>query len=134
MTASTATPRTVDFSGPKHPVTSLLLAIWAVLLAASFIPFPNWPTAPRSISWQVGSSIMLVALAWWTVWLGRNKRGAQLRWGTAFGMSLGCLGDAWALPPEGSLPIPRLLGAMILFGLGHLAYFAAFFGPTPGEN
>jgi uncharacterized membrane protein YhhN len=111
----------------------MLLTLWGMLLAASFLSFPDWHEAPRSIAWRVGSSVALVVLAWWTVWQGRGRGGARLRWGTACGMSLGCLGDAWALPPEALLPIPRLLGAMILFGAGHLAYFAAFLGPIPDE-
>ena len=122
---------TQAFHRPGHKTAAALLAVWAVLLTTSFSSFPNWHEAPRSITLRVGSSVALVALAWWTVWQGRSTVGARLRWGTACGMSLGCLGDAWALPSEASLPIPRLLGAMILFGAGHLAYFTAFLGPVP---
>lgn len=104
----------------------------------SFLPLRDvWEHAPRPIEWRVASSVCLVLLAWSTVIQHRRSNGTfqemtgirRLTMGTAWGMTWGCLGDAWALPAESSLPIPRLLGAMILFGIGHLAYLWAFLAP-----
>lgn len=95
----------------------LLLVLWSALLAAGLTPGLARPTALR-----VASSAVLVAVAW-----GCRAPGRGGLW-VAAGMTLGCLGDALALPPQSALPAPRLLLAMGLFGLGHVAYLTAFVG------
>lgn len=98
-------------------------ALWALLLAASFLP-RRWGLAP--IHWRVASSAVLVAVGWLSWWSLRREPDAPVALGIAAGMTFGALGDAWALAPRHLLPDLRLLPPMVLFGLGHVAYMAAF--------
>lgn len=108
---------------------------------------------------RVASSAVLV-LAAWVGWLGSRAASRRVRAGSragssagssagsragpspaerhlpsllfvAIGMTLGALGDASALVPEGALGVHPLLPAMGLFGLGHGAYVAGLLRARP---
>lgn len=128
--ARAAPPETQEPGGVFSDVLILLpQLVWAVLLGSSFIhllPDSSSAKLPRPITFRVASSFALVAAAW----IG----GAARRWNppgrpglwVAIGMTFGSLGDTLALLPESSLPAPKLLLAMILFGVGHVAYIWGF--------
>jgi hypothetical protein len=104
-----------------------LLALWAALLVFGFV-FGR-PTPDRRnrlpLPARMGSSAVLVlaALVWW--WAGTkgtslSSYGALL----LLGMALGFLGD---LILAGLIPLPRrVISGILAFGLGHVAYIAAF--------
>jgi uncharacterized membrane protein YhhN len=112
----------------------VFIVVWAVLLGSSFVPELSGVrygdvAAPTGL--RVLSSLVLVASAW-THWSARRAaRGVP--W-IAIGMTFGCLGDALALPPAAALPAPRLLLAMGLFGVGHVAYIRGFLGAIRGAS
>lgn len=104
----------------------ILFALWALLLAGGFIfgrshdggkhRMPTWT--------RMASSLALVAAAWSGVVIGREggNTGALLL--AAAGMTLGLAGDLFM---AGLLPTKNnVLGGIGAFGLGHVAYIAAF--------
>jgi hypothetical protein len=108
-----------------------LLWLWAVLLFGGFIlgliVGGGIPTPAR-----MGSSFVLVVLAWsWHI-LTRPSHVAPYSLLIAVGMTLGFVGDLFmaGLVPFGD----RVLGGMGSFGLGHIAYLAAlvYFGNLAG--
>lgn len=118
-------------------VLGTLLAVWAIILGASFLELED---ASRSgftpIRLRVASSAVLVAAAWVgrsTLRGGKDDRTSERTTAlfVAVGMTLGFLGDSTALLPVESWGIHRLLPAMILFGLGHVAYMAGFLRARP---
>src|SRR3954470_15455820 len=97
---------------------STLWAIWATALGVSFWKALTPPTSTRS---RVGSSCVLVAAAWVGARRLHGLKPPRILALIALGMTLGCLGDAWAPVPEGFIPVHRLMPPRVLFGLGHVA-------------
>lgn len=119
----------------------VLWVVWAVALGLSFAADGGrLPSGIRPIHLRVASSAILVATAWLTWSLTRRESPGHAPLCIAQGMTLGFLGDAWALVPADVLPDLRLLPAMGLFGLGHIAYMVGFLGmrgvgrPTPSAG
>lgn len=111
-------------SGPLRVWLLALLALWAILLFGGFI-FGSLDAAQsqRIPTWmRIASSAVLVVAAW-SWWLaGVQDKGVALL--IAIGMTLGFFGDLFM---AGLLPAsPRVLWGMGAFGLGHVAYIAAF--------
>jgi len=106
-------------------LTALLL-LWAVLLFGGFIlGRPDGEAVHRMPTWaRMASSAVLVMAAWsWfaVAWGGPAGPFALL---IAIGMTLGLAGD---LLMARLLPVPdHVLFGMAAFGLGHVAYIAAF--------
>jgi len=110
---------------------SLLLALWfgwLGLLVASFV------TGFTSDSWWAGAkldlrmfSCLLLAVAAWVAWWGlRGRRGAPAMLLVAIGMSLGFYGDSHVGDRLWWPPFPNaIVGGIVLYGVGHLAYVAA---------
>jgi hypothetical protein len=95
----------------------VLLIGWAAALVGSYSrALADWEQPLR-----LGSSMLLVLLAWGTRLEYRSARLHGLAGGVAVGMTLGCLGDFVMGEVLTWMPSPILSG-MILFGLGHLAY------------
>jgi hypothetical protein len=107
----------------SYHLMRILWPIWAAALGLGFLPTVS---PPLSTYLRVGSSCVLVAAAWIGAWRLRSWETRGILELIALGMTLGCLGDAWALVPEGLIPVHRLIPAMVLFGLGHVAYITAF--------
>jgi len=101
-----------------------LLALWALLLFGGFIfGQPDAAQSQRIPTWMRMASSAVLVVAAWSWWLaGVQEPGVALL--IAVGMSLGFLGDLFM---AGLLPAaPRVLWGMGAFGLGHVAYIAAF--------
>ncbi len=111
-------------AGPLRTWLLALLALWALLLFGGFIfGQPDAAQSQRIPTWmRIASSAVLVVAAW-SWWLaGVQDKGVALL--IAVGMSLGFLGDLFM---AGLLPAsPRVLWGIGAFGLGHVAYIAAF--------
>lgn len=99
---------------------AVLLALWAVLLFGGFLlGKPDAQTGRRMPRWtRLGSSLVLAGAAWLWFLQGPNTLSLLI----AAGMTLGLLGDVIlaGVAPGG------LRGGMSAFGIGHLAYIAAF--------
>ncbi len=102
-----------------------LLGIWAGLLFGGFIfgrldatKEGRIPTGAR-----IGSSGVLVIAGWSWYLFSLNGPAGWYSLLIAIGMTLGCLGDLFM---AGLIPgYERVLGGMVSFGLGHVAYIAA---------
>lgn len=115
---------------PRAPgVAKILWLAWAALLAAAMI-FGNTAAghSGAAATWcRMGSSLVLVVVSilGWLNWRGTTAgRFAGL---IALGMTLGTIGDFFNADLLNNI-IPMkdpLLGGMISFGLGHIAYIAA---------
>ncbi|MFO0891584.1 MAG: lysoplasmalogenase [Isosphaeraceae bacterium] len=103
-------------------MTALLWVAWATLLGWSLVdPGSGFAMLLRVCS----SSALVLAACRFAATSGRSGTADVSMW-IAAGMTLGFLGDAWALVPEEQLPVHRLIPAMVLFGLGHAAYITGF--------
>ncbi len=101
---------------------------WLVTLLASFVA--GWTRA----SWWDGArldlrmvSCLLLVVAGWTAWasLRGTRAGTAMLW-VAVGMSLGFYGDSHVGDRFWWPPFPhKIVGGIVFFGLGHLAYVAA---------
>lgn len=108
----------------RQTIHALLLLLWAALLFGGFAlgrapargghRIPTWA--------RMASSLVLVVAAW----LGASAGGyGHVTLLGALGMTLGFIGDlfmAGLLRPRDER---RVLGGMVAFGLGHIAYIAA---------
>jgi uncharacterized membrane protein YhhN len=111
-------------AGPLRTWLLALLALWALLLFGGFIfGQPDAAQSQRIPTWMRMASSAVLVVAAWSWWLaGVQEPGVALL--IAVGMSLGFLGDLFM---AGLLPTsPRVLWGMGAFGLGHVAYIAAF--------
>ena len=111
-------------AGPLRTWLLALLALWALLLFGGFIfGQPDAAQSQRIPTWMRMASSAVLVVAAWSWWLaGVQEPGVALL--IAVGMSLGFLGDLFM---AGLLPAsPRVLWGMGAFGLGHVAYIAAF--------
>jgi hypothetical protein len=103
-----------------------LLALWAILLFGGFAAGPTSADGSRRIPlWgRLGSSLALVLAAWSWCWLARGGPVASVALLIALGMTLGFIGDVFMAHV---LPVAEpVIGGMSAFGLGHVAYIAAF--------
>ena len=115
---------TFPVAGPMRTWLLALLALWALLLFGGFIfGQPDAAQSQRIPTWMRMASSAVLVVAAWSWWLaGVPEPGVALL--IAVGMSLGFLGDLFM---AGLLPAaPRVLWGMGAFGLGHVAYIAAF--------
>lgn len=111
-------------AGPLRTWLLALLVLWALLLFGGFIfGQPDAAQSQRIPTWMRMASSAVLVVAAWSWWLaGVQEPGVALL--IAVGMSLGFLGDLFM---AGLLPAsPRVLWGMGAFGLGHVAYIAAF--------
>ncbi len=118
------------------PTLLILAIIWAALLFGGFLfGKPQDARAGRMPTWtRMVSSLALVGAVW--AWYGVAAGSATGRSVglVALGMTLGFVGD---LCMARLLPVsPHVLWGMAAFGLGHVAYIAAFigFGDAAGLN
>ncbi len=111
-------------AGPLRTWLFALLALWAILLFGGFvIGPPDAAQSQRIPTWMRMTSSAVLVIAAWSWWLAaaEHKDIALL---IAVGMTFGFLGDlfmAKLLPAS-----PHVLWGMGAFGLGHVAYIAAF--------
>lgn len=100
----------------------VLWLIWAGLLTGGFVRGVQHEEGARRLSCPVrmASSLVLVIAAWSWFVIAKDGRFETLAIWLAVGMTLGLLGDLILaeLIPVGE----RVLGGMIAFGLGHIAY------------
>ena len=117
-----------------------LIVLWALLLGSSFLQ--GIPSSGALLGkfatpavLRVASSLVLVIGAWWQMATRRERVTARfgLAMAVTVGMTLGALGDALSLVSEAWLPAPRLVLAMGLFGLGHVAYIRGLLGALGGR-
>lgn len=104
--------------------------LWVILLLGGFtLGRPQRRTGRRMPTWtRIGSSIALTLAAWLFLYLVRNTAVGGIVLLIAVGMTLGLVGDlfmAGILTTQGKGQ-PDTPGGMIAFGLGHVAYIAAF--------
>ncbi len=106
---------------PLPPVIFILLwLLWAALLFGGFL-LGSANTSQRMPRWtRLASSAVLVMTAWgWVIMARGGSAHAFITW-LAIGMSFDFLGDLFM---GGVLPGGRnVLGGMVTFGLGHIAY------------
>ena len=102
-----------------------LFAVWAVLLFGGFAFGPTSIDRTRRMpTWtRMGSSLILVVIAWlWYAFTRQSPVGTYALL-IAVGMSCGCLGDLFL---ASVIPLSEpVLGGMLAFGLGHVAYLVA---------
>jgi hypothetical protein len=125
-----AARRTRD--GQARQARPILVALWvawlALLAAAMVLGNRQAGHAGSAATWaRMGSSLALVAAAWIGFWCWRGSRAGRFIALVALGMTLGTLGDFFnAGLLESLIPLPSpVLGGMISFGLGHIAYIVA---------
>ena len=110
----------------QNPSLLVLLVPWAALLFGGLLGNADAERTrrmPRRT--RMLSSLVLVIAAWTYVLLSRESAFADVSLLTAVGMSLGFVGDLFMakliLKDE-----RHVLGGIGAFGLGHIAYIAAF--------
>lgn len=106
------------------PPTSIVWYLWLFLLGSSLlIETQLVPDVGGSKVWlRLGSSLLLVLAGVLTA--RQAAAWKSTAWLVAIGMLFGFLGDA-AMANKISILPDRVLGGMLFFGLGHLAYIAA---------
>lgn len=112
-------------------VLAVLWVAWAFFLFGGFLFGREWPDAKRRMprGTRMASSLAL-AVAGGVVWAAaRGGPWEALTAWTAVGMSLGFLGD---LAMAQLLPLNNhVLGGILAFGLGHVAYIIGFWRASP---
>lgn len=129
----------------SRPASSTLLAAfvvlwitWAALVAAAmllgnsrwagFLGFPSADMPPAhgalpATTARVGSSIVLVAAAWLSAAWWRQLGLGRFAFWIALGMTAGAIGDFFNAGWLEFVPVIHgVLGGMVAFGLGHIAY------------
>ena len=111
------------------PLVGRLWFLWAALLAAAIVLgnealalTAGHGSAPATAA-RMGSSVVLVVASWLAA--GTWQRAAAGRFGlcVAIGMTLGTIGDFFNAGLLNFVPLPDpVLGGIIAFGLGHIAY------------
>jgi YhhN family len=106
-------------------ILAALFAAWAALLFGGFAFGSTTSDRTRRMpTWtRMGSSLILVVIAWlWYAFTRQSPVGTYALL-IAVGMSCGCLGD---LVLASIIPLREpVLGGMLAFGLGHVAYLVA---------
>ena len=108
---------------------SLFMA-WSALLAAAIV-FGN-VSADGHASWlataaRMGSSVVLVVAGWLAYGLWRNSRSGRFALCIAVGMTFGTIGDLFNAGWLDFVPLDDpVLGGIIAFALGHVAYITGF--------
>lgn len=103
-----------------------LLALWAIFLFVGFLPGSKESRKARHTPrwWRLGSSAVLVVAAWIWAWTAHGVAFSNYFLFIAAGMSLGFVGD---LLMAGVFRWQKyVLGGMLAFGLGHIAYIRGF--------
>lgn len=112
---------------PPHRLWLLALQLlWAAFLFGGFLfGRPDIHRARRMPTWtRIASSLTLVVASWSWYRLARESATGGYALLISLGMTLGFLGDLFMAR---LLPIAQpVLGGMAAFGLGHVAYIAAF--------
>lgn len=131
--------RPTNIASPSLLAAFVVLWItWAVLLAAALVlANPGWGRrlglpgleivdGHRSIaatSARMGSSLVLVVVGWLACAWWRTIAAGRFAWCIALGMTLGAIGDFFNAGLLNFVPLPDpVLGGIIAFGLGHVAY------------
>jgi hypothetical protein len=108
--------------------TTILLALfvlWALLLLGGFAFGPTTSDRTRRMpTWtRMASSLTLVVIAWLGYSFTRQSLVGTYAQLIAVGMTCGCLGDLFL---ASVIPLSEpVLGGMLAFGLGHVAYLVA---------
>ncbi len=118
----------LSYPAPYNLVLAALLALDVGLLAGGLLFGPPDPSGAgrlrRPLRLSLSALLLLAAALQW-----RLVGSGYAAW-VLLGMSLGFLGD---LVMARVIPFPhRLVGGMLVFGLGHIAYIAAVYGLARG--
>jgi hypothetical protein len=115
---------------PLDLIAWILIVGWAFLLLGSFWLGSN----PARAAWmersaRLGSSLVLVILAWYGYILADGLSSVRYAGFIAAGMTLGFIGDLFMAKV---LPAPnRVLGGMGAFGISHILYIVAVITYAP---
>jgi hypothetical protein len=110
----------------QNPLLLVLLVPWAALLFGGLLGKADAERTRRMPRWtRMVSSLVLVVAAWSVALVRRESAFADVALLTAIGMTLGFVGDlfmAKLILKDGRY----IFGGIGAFGLGHVAYIAAF--------
>ncbi len=112
----------------------ICLGLWAVLLFGGFLfGRPDAEGLRRMpLSTRLLSSVVLVVAGWSWYAFARETAAGRYALAIALGMSLGLLGD---IAMAGLLPFGnRVIGGILAFGLGHIAYIVGLLGLGAGRQ
>lgn len=111
-----------QFAGTQNLALTAWLGVWAALLFGGFIfGKPSADNIRRiPLIARLGSSLALVLAAWSLHLFVRETPFFTASGLIAIGMTLGFVGDVF-------MAMENVIGGMVGFGLGHLAYIAAIF-------
>ncbi|MCS7219954.1 MAG: lysoplasmalogenase [Anaerolineae bacterium] len=112
---------------PPHRLWMLALQLlWAAFLFGGFFFGRSDAHRTRRMpTWtRIASSLTLVAAGWSWYWLARERAVGDYAMLIGLGMTFGFLGDLFMAR---LLPMAQpVIGGIVAFGLGHMAYIAAF--------
>lgn len=114
------------FESWQQMVLIALWFLWAVLLFGGFLlGRPHLDGSRRMPAWtRMTSSLVLVVVGWCCVVFARESAASAYTLLVAVGMTFGLLGDLFMA--ELLRVKNHVLSAIVAFGVGHLAYIAAF--------
>ncbi len=106
---------------------AILWLAWAVLLADAMV-LGNRAAghgSSEAVAARMASSVVLAAAGWLAAFVWRNSPTGRFSLTVALGMTLGTIGDFFNAGLLGFVPLPDpVLGGILAFGLGHVAYIA----------
>lgn len=127
MTSVTATKSGDAAEQPSHlPAATALWVVWAICLFGGYLARHSISAFDSWLVGRLGSSAVLVVAAFVLARAMRGAVGRRIGYLVAAGMALGFLGDLFnadVMPKIGPDPV---LGGIASFGLGHIAYIAAW--------
>jgi hypothetical protein len=115
---------------PLDLIAWILIVGWALLLGSSIWLGRNSAMDTWRSRWaRLGSSLVLVGLAWYGYILADALPSVRYAGFIAAGMTFGFIGDLFMAKV---LPAPsRVLGGMAVFGIGHILYIVAIVTYAP---
>jgi len=102
-----------------------LWVVWAALLAAAMVlgNLTDGHSSAAATAARMGSSVALVVTGWFAYSLWRNTSAGHFALCIAIGMTLGTIGDFFNANLLKFIPLKDpVLGGILAFGLGHIAY------------